>query len=119
MAQHISLSHALNLRIWTVVALIPAGTVASYGQVADLAGLPRAARRVSRALNQAPAQRQLPWHRVIRSDGRLGFAPGSPEDAEQRARLAAEGVLFSPNGKIPRHNFWQPDLATLLFQLES
>lgn len=102
-----------------MVALIPEGCVASYGQVADLAGLPRAARRVSLALKQAPAQRKLPWHRVIRSDGRLGFAPGSHEDAQQRARLTAEGVLFTQGGKIPRSQFWQPDLATLLFELES
>jgi len=105
-------------RILAAVALIPPGRVASYGQIADLAGFPRAARRVSRALRQA-AESQLPWQRVVRRNGRLGFAPGSPEYTEQRQLLATEGVLFSPGGKIPAQYFWQPDLATMLFRLES
>ena len=79
-------------RIWTVVAAIPAGRVATYGQVAELAGLPRGARTVGRAMARLPAGTRLPWHRVINAAGAVSI-PGAGGD-RQRALLEAEGVAF-------------------------
>lgn len=78
-------------RILAAVRAIPAGRVASYGEVARRAGLPRRARLVARVLaqNEDP---DLPWHRVVRADGRIAFPPGSRGSREQGRRLRAEGV---------------------------
>ena len=103
-------------RIWQTVLQIPPGKVASYGQIADLAGLPGRARLVGKALGYAPAQLALPWYRVIRSDRRLGFAPGSSQAEQQRMLLLNEGVILI-NYRAKVQNLWQPDLAELLFNL--
>ncbi|MCD9031525.1 MGMT family protein [Luteimonas sp. Y-2-2-4F] len=78
-------------RILAAVRAIPRGQVAGYGEVARRAGLPGRARLVARLLagNDDPA---LPWHRVLRSDGRIAFAEGSRGWKEQVRRLRAEGV---------------------------
>jgi len=55
------------LRIWKTVQAVPAGRVASYGQIADLAGLPGRARLVGKSLGLAPANLKLPWYRILRS----------------------------------------------------
>ena len=81
-------------RIWHIVARIPSGRVATYGQVAELAGLPGRARLVGHTLSRLPADTGLPWHRVVNSQGRLSFPPGSPGHARQRERLEAEGVAL-------------------------
>ena len=80
---------SLALRIIAVVAAIPPGQVRSYAQVAALAGLPGHARQVARIL--AGHGTGLPWHRVLRADGRIAFAAGSASAQEQAARLQAEG----------------------------
>ena len=77
--------------ILAAVRAIPRGAVASYGEVARRAGLPRHARMVARTLASAE-DLELPWHRVVRSDGRIAFAPDSDGWKEQCARLRAEGV---------------------------
>lgn len=84
--------------ILAVVRAIPAGHVRGYGEVAREAGFPRGARRVARVLseNTDPA---LPWHRVLRSDGRIAMPADSPGFAEQSARLRAEGVVVE-NGRV-------------------
>lgn len=79
-------------RIWQVVADIPRGTVASYGQVAELAGLPGGARRVGRCLSRLPAETRLPWHRVVNAAGGISL-PGAAGQ-RQRERLIDEGVAF-------------------------
>ena len=76
---------------------IPRGSVASYGEVARRAGLPRRARLVARVLAQTEAE--LPWHRVVRADGAIAFAPGSPGFIAQCERLQAEGVAVR-NGRV-------------------
>jgi len=78
-------------RILAEVRAIPPGQVASYGAVARRAGFPRCARLVARLLATSD-EAVLPWHRVLRSDGRIAFAPGSAGFDEQCARLRAEGV---------------------------
>lgn len=104
-------------QIYQVVALIPPGQVATYGQVADLAGLPRRARLVGTALRHCPAERQLPWHRVVRASGQLAFSPGSAQAIEQRTRLQQEGVIFSHWRVALSRYQWQPSLAEMLHAL--
>lgn len=78
-------------RILAAVRAIPAGEVAGYGEVARRAGLPGRARLVARLL-AGSEEAGLPWHRVVRSDGRIAFPVGSPGFDEQERRLQAEGV---------------------------
>lgn len=104
-------------RIWQTVLQIPKGNVASYGQIADLAGLPGRARLVGKALSSSPSNLALPWHRVIRSDRQLAFATGTATALKQQQRLAEEGVLVI-NNRVKKSDFWQPNLAELLHQLQ-
>ncbi|MGI8561122.1 MAG: MGMT family protein [Luteimonas sp.] len=78
-------------RILAAIRAIPRGQVAGYGQVAQRAGVPGRARLVARLLsrNDDPS---LPWHRVLRSNGRIALAHGSDAWHEQVRRLRAEGV---------------------------
>jgi len=89
----------LNQRIWQVVAQIPPGKVATYGDVADHAGLPGAARRVGRALRGLPGDTRIPWHRVINAQGRLSLPEGGQAWRTQKERLQSEGLTFD-SGKI-------------------
>ena len=82
---------AARQRILAAVRAIPAGEVAGYGEVARRAGLPGRARLVARILS-AGDEPGLPWHRVLRSDGRIAFPEGSEGHDEQVQRLRAEGV---------------------------
>jgi len=92
------------LRIYAAIAAIPAGRVASYGAIAARAGLPRRARMVGRALRETPDDMTLPWHRVLRADGRIGLPPGSAGFREQCRRLRAEGVKVHA-GRVPMQTF--------------
>ena len=96
-------------RIYAVVRRIPEGRVATYGQIAALAGLPRQARQVGYALHALPPGSSLPWHRVVNAEGRLSLgrmAPGG--DLVQRLRLEAEGVELAA-GRIHLARFgWKP-----------
>ncbi|OUN88485.1 MULTISPECIES: MGMT family protein [Enorma] len=87
-------------RVYDVVEQIPAGMVATYGQVAALAGRPRAARYVGYALHANPRPGEIPCHRVVFADGALapGFAFGGP--GEQRRLLEDEGVAFRDEGHV-------------------
>lgn len=99
-------------RIRAVVAAIPLGTVATYGQVAALAGYPRHARHVGRVLAGADG---LPWHRVIRGGGRIALPAGSAAAREQVRRLRAEGIVVT-DGRVDLARFrWQPGLDELLW----
>jgi methylated-DNA-protein-cysteine methyltransferase-like protein len=101
---------AIDRAIYEVVAAIPRGKVATYGQVAELAGLPSGHRRVARAMRVCPDG--LPWQRVVgRKDARRAqiniFDPDHA--AEQRARLQRERVAFDDNGFIALRRFgWLP-----------
>ncbi|MEM6160605.1 MGMT family protein [Erwinia sp. P6884] len=93
-------------RIWQIVAAIPFGKVTTYGDVARLAGSPRAARQVGGVLKRLPAGSALPWHRVI---NRLGEISLTGDDLDrQRYALINEGVRVSPEGKIALSEYrWQ------------
>jgi methylated-DNA-protein-cysteine methyltransferase-like protein len=80
--------------------------VATYGQVAAVAGLPRQARLVGYALHALPDHSRLPWHRVINAQGRISLGRGIPGgELSQRFRLEAEGVEFDPSGRIRLDRF--------------
>lgn len=87
-------------RIYAATCRIPRGQVATYGQIALLAGNPRASRAVGWALHQNPRPGEIPCHRVVNREGRCapGFAFGG--EGVQRALLEAEGVEFSANGRV-------------------
>ena len=89
-------------RILAAVRAIPRGQVAGYGEVARRAGLPGRARLAARVLSQNDDPR-LPWHRVLRSDGRIAFPSGSEGHREQSRRLKAEGVaVVDGRVRMPR-----------------
>lgn len=104
-------SAAKRERIWQVVAAIPAGRVASYGQVARLAELPGYARYVGYVMKELPADTELPWHRVVNAQGRLSFAPDSSQYRRQKALLEAEGVVFIKGRFSLRRFGWLQDPA--------
>lgn len=88
-------------RVYDVARLIPAGKVATYGQLARLLGSPRAARAVGYALLHLPPDMDVPWQRVINSEGRIsprgiGATPGD----HQRALLEREGIVFDATGRV-------------------
>ncbi|MCL6590216.1 MAG: MGMT family protein [Firmicutes bacterium] len=87
-------------RVYQIVARIPPGKVATYGQIAALLGNPRGARTVGWAMRSAPADLNLPCHRVVNQSGAMapGYAFGGAE--VQRTLLLQEGVTFKPNGRI-------------------
>ena len=100
-----------------VIAAIPAGRVASYGEIAERALLPRRARLVGRVLRDAGAAVALPWHRVLRADGKIAFPAGSRGYREQRQRLIAEGVVVLA-GRVDLARFgWQRDLDAELWSM--
>ena len=96
--------------IYAVVARIPRGRVATYGQVARLAGLPSHARLVGYALNALPHQSPLPWHRVVNAKGQISErTTGSGMDTLQRLRLKRERVRFDRKGSVSLVAFrWRP-----------
>ena len=105
-----------NERIWNTIRDIPRGCVANYGQVAEIAGIPRGARQVGFALRHLPEGHDVPWYRVIQSSGKIAFAKDSRAFREQSKRLAAEDVAIL-NGRVDMKKYrWQPDLDELLWK---
>lgn len=103
-------------QIWKTVAAIPRGQVASYGDIARRACLPRRARLVGHALKVAPATLKLPWHRVLNAQGRISLPAGSKAHRMQRRLLEEEGVLFR-NGRVDLKAIGgKPDLDALLWR---
>lgn len=92
-------------RIWQVVAAIPRGHIATYGQVARLAGMPSHARYVGRTLSRLPPGSRLPWHRVVNASRRISPRGDPDAQMEQRRRLEREGVTFVGT-LIARAHLW-------------
>lgn len=85
----------IRQEIYQVVALIPSGKVATYGQIARLSGFPRHARMVGYALNALPAHSPLPWHRVINAQGKISLRSSDQQgEHSQKLKLQQEGVVF-------------------------
>lgn len=94
-------------RISRVVSRIPKGRVATYGQIARLAGLGGQARLVGYAMHALPAGTRVPWQRVVNARGEISL-PGSSA-VRQRKLLETEGVRFDARGRIDLDSFlWQP-----------
>ncbi len=87
-------------RIYEVVRRIPRGRVATYGQVAELAGLEGHARQAGYALHALPPKSNVPWHRVINARGEISLRRGSDAGELQRLLLEAEGVELDRHGRI-------------------
>ncbi len=95
-------------QIHAAVMSIPPGRVATYGQVAEEAGLPRRARLVGTALKNLTADSGVPWHRVVNARGEISDRPRPDAVTEQRLLLEDEGVVFRGNGRIDLSVFgWQ------------
>ncbi len=96
-------------QIYKVVTKIPRGRVATYGQVAAVAGIPGQPRQVGYALNALPDGRSIPWHRVINAKGQISKRLESWCEQTQRELLECEGIAFDANGRVSLSQFgWQP-----------
>ena len=100
-------------RIYATVRSIPPGKVATYGQIADLAGLYGKARLVGYALFRVDLKDDIPWHRVINAKGEISYSlRRNGGDYLQKVLLVEEGIKFKSNGKIELKQYlWQPNRA--------
>ena len=98
----------LQAKIKALIRRIPRGKVATYGQIATLAGNPRAARQTALVLASSSRREKLPWQRVVNSQGRISLPPGRPYE-RQKELLEKEGVRLDEKGRInlERHQ-WRP-----------
>lgn len=96
-------------RIWAVVRRIPRGRVATYGQVAFLAGLGRRARLAGHAMKVLPEGSAVPWQRVLNASGKISVHPDPLFEGLQRSLLESEGVVFDGGGKVDLEKYrWRP-----------
>lgn len=96
-------------RIYAVVRRIPRGRVATYGDVASLAGLPGHARQVGYALHALRPGHRVPWHRVVNARGTISLRRRPGDDLTQRVLLEREGVRFDQRGRLDlRRLRWAP-----------
>jgi methylated-DNA-protein-cysteine methyltransferase related protein len=105
--------HNNYLRIYEIVRQIPRGRIATYGQVAELAGLEGHARQVGYALHSLPDRIRIPWHRVVNARGEV--SPRSRGDSHelQRKLLEAEGVKFDRRGRMDLRKYqWKDSVRT-------
>lgn len=96
-------------RFWSVVFEVPEGQVATYGQIAALAGFPDHARQVGYALHALPSGTDVPWQRVVNARGEVSRRSEPGREGLQRAILESEGVIFNAAGRIDLAVFgWHP-----------
>ena len=107
---------AIQAKILKTLSIVPSGYVISYGQLADLAGLPGKARLVGKCLKGSDVTTR--WHRVIRADGKIAFPAGSELAEEQRSLLVSEGVVVRNHRVNMKIYGWKPSLYTLLAELD-
>ncbi|MGB2982579.1 MAG: MGMT family protein [Candidatus Bipolaricaulia bacterium] len=101
------MASSLYERIYEVVGRIPPGEVATYGQIARLAGIPKGARQVGyamAALGRGRPRPEVPWHRVVNAKGESSIG------GEQVSRLEVEGVAFDERGRIDLKRFGWSEL---------
>jgi methylated-DNA-protein-cysteine methyltransferase-like protein len=103
-----SIDNLFYERVVKLIRSIPDGNVATYGQIADYAGNPKAAREVAYILHSSSDKEKLPWHRVINSKGGISLKPGRGYEL-QKKMLEDEGVVFGDEGRVDLVRFrWQP-----------
>jgi len=85
-------------RVWLIIAAIPYGRVTTYGEIARLAGSPRAARQVGGVLKKLPEGSSLPWHRVVNREGRISLQ--GEDFRRQQQALEAENIEFTQQQTI-------------------
>ena len=97
-------------RIYAVVRRVPRGKVATYGQIAELAGLEGQARQVGYAMAAVPSSSAVPWHRIINAQGRVSMrSAGTGSTIVQQQLLEREGVVFDGGGRVSLARFrWKP-----------
>ena len=91
--------------IYKIVRQIPRGKVATYGQVATLAGIDGHARQIGYALHALPGSLDVPWHRVVNAKGEVSPRTTSDSHELQRHLLEAEGVKFDGKGRVDLKTF--------------
>jgi methylated-DNA-protein-cysteine methyltransferase-like protein len=98
-------------QIYAVVSLIPKGRVATYGQIAELAGIKRGARQVGYALAALGAAQRVPWHRVVNAKGEISRrADPAGHEKLQRGLLEDEGIVFDARQRISLARYrWRMD----------
>ena len=95
-------------RVVRLIRSIPRGKVATYGQIAEYAGNPRAARQVSYILHSSSERENLPWQRVINSKGRISMKPGRGYELQKKL-LEDEGIVFDEEDAVDLKRFlWRP-----------
>ncbi|MCP9886666.1 methylated-DNA--[protein]-cysteine S-methyltransferase [Cyanobium sp. ATX 6A2] len=101
---------SFDQRVYAAVALVPAGRLATYGQIAELIGAYGCARQVGWALRRLALPSPVPWHRVVNAQGRISFTPSREgSDWIQRQLLLAEGIAVDGEGRLPlRRYLWVP-----------
>jgi methylated-DNA-protein-cysteine methyltransferase related protein len=99
-----------TVRVLAIIRSIPRGKVATYGQVAGVAGSPSGARQVARVLHSLSRVQRLPWQRVINSRGSISLPRGGGFE-RQKALLESEGVAVTRDGRIDMERYlWVPSL---------
>ncbi len=95
-----------------LIRQIPAGKVATYGQIAELAGKPQGSRGVAWILHSSSTAHKLPWHRVLNAKGKISFEKGTHNFKQQKKRLLAEGVEIDADGELSLAQFqWKKKAA--------
>lgn len=108
------------LAIYRIVRRIPRGRVATYGQIAELAGLEGHARQVGYALHALPDSMKLPWHRVINSRGEVSPRTGGDSHELQRHLLEAEGVTFDDRGRVDLRRYaWRKRMKNFELRMKN
>ncbi|WP_336042122.1 MGMT family protein [Acinetobacter dispersus] len=102
-------TNELHRQILEVIALIPHGKVASYGQIAKLAGLPKHARLVGYVLKHLDQESVIPWYRVINSQGKISVTRINEKGENVQQNLLEQEGIYLLNGKVSLKVFgWQP-----------
>lgn len=113
--KNLYIKHGMYYRIYTIISQIPTGTVATYGQIAGIVGR-CSPRMVGYALAALKPGSNIPWHRVINSQGKISFRIHERESHEQRQLLESEGIFFDNEGRVNLNQFgWKgPDWEWLI-----
>jgi methylated-DNA-protein-cysteine methyltransferase-like protein len=113
----VALISEFSTKVIQLIRQIPPGKVATYGQIAKLAGKPQGSRGVAWILHSSSTVHQLPWHRVLNSQGRISFEIGTHNFRQQKKRLEKEGIELSTDGRLDLAKFqWQKKIPRTKIQ---